>query len=339
MGNLKSKFLTISIGCLALAACISFPAWSANPPAPLNNPQTAAPGAINYVEGQAKIGSETLNSQSVGKVQLNQGQTLQTGNGRVEMLLTPGVFLRLGQDTSVTMVSPSLTNTKVKVNTGEATAEVDELYSQNNLMVAMDDSTVYIVHTGFYDFSPQQGIVRVLKGQAVVLRNDRHIRVNSGRQVNLFPETAQLKTTNFDKDEYKRDNPLYSWSKLRSQYLAEANANAAPQVYASNGWGGPGWWGPGWYWNPWFDTYTFVPGGGVLYSPFGWGFYSPWSIGYAPYTVYGGRVRHFDHGFDSWGMRGVERPRGNYGARGFERDRGEAREFRGGFRGESRDRR
>jgi hypothetical protein len=343
MRDFHSRFLVRSIGSLALAVLVSLPAWGANSPAPSDNPQTASPGAINYVEGQAKIGSETLSSQSVGKVQLKQGQTVETQDGRVEMLLTPGVFLRLGQDTSVTMLSPSLTNTKVQVNSGEATAEVDEYHSQNNLMVDVGDATVYLVHTGFYDFDPQQGIVRVLKGQAVVLRNDRHVRVNSGRQVNLFPETPRLKTAKFNKDEYKKDNPLYSWSKLRSQYLAEANVNSAPQVYAYNGWGGPGYWGPGWYWNPWFDAYTFIPGGGVIYSPFGWGFYSPWTIGYAPYTVYGGRARRFDHGFDSWGMRGVERPRGHFGARGFQHDARSAPEyhgeFHGGFRGSPDDRR
>jgi FecR protein len=329
MGHRKPKFFTRFFGSLALAALIAVPAWAQNSAAasaPSQHPETAAPGAINYVEGHVKIGSETLSSASVGKVQLKPGQTLETEDGRVEMLLTPGVFIRLGQDTSVTMVSPSLTNTKVKVDTGEATAEVDEYHSQNNLMVQVDDATAYLVHTGFYDFDPQQGLIRVLKGQAVVLRDDYHVRVNPGRQVELFPQTAKLQAVKFDVGQYKKQNPLYSWSKLRSQYLAEANVNEAPHVYGWNGWGpgwyGPGWWGaglgwgagwgpgwswygPGWYWNPWFMSYTFIPGGGVYYSPFGWGFYSPRYVERAPYAVQDGHLRDFNRGFDSWGLRGV----------------------------------
>lgn len=296
MHHFKSKLITRFLGCLALAGLISLPAWGQNyspsspqnPPSltPSGNPETAAPGTVNFVEGQAKIGSETLSSQSVGKVQLKAGQTLKTRNGRVELLLTPGVFLRLGQDTSVTMDSPSLTNTKVQVDTGEATAAVDEFLSQNNLMVQVGDATAYLVHTGFYDFDPQQGLVRVIKGQAVVLRDDRHVRVNSGQQVDLFPENARLKTTKFDINQYKDQNPLYSWSKLRSQYLAEANANQAPHLHHGwyrpgyfgwygwePGWYGPGWgwygpgwnsgwYGPGWYWDPDFDSYTLIPGAG-----------------------------------------------------------------------------
>ncbi len=313
----KSKITTRFIGCLALAALISFPAWgqSSASPAPSQNPATAGPGTLNYVEGQAKIGNETLSSASVGKVQLESGQTLNTENGRVEMLLTPGVFLRIGQDTSVTMISPSLTDTKVKIDTGEATAEVDEYHSQNNLMIQIGDATAYLVHTGFYDFVPLQGLIRVLKGQAVVLRNDYHIRLNPGQQVGIFPETAKLKAVKFDVGEYEKQNPLYSWSKLRSQYLAEANVNEAPYF---NGWYGPGWWGPGWgpawgwygpgwYWNPYFMSYTFIPGGGVLYSPFGWGFYSPRYVARAPYAVEGGQTRDFNRGFRSWGLHGVVR--------------------------------
>ena len=54
-----------------------------------------------------------------------------------------------------------------------------------------------------------------------------------------------------------------------------------------------GWYGLGWYWNRGFGMYSFIPGDGILYSPFGWGFYSPayiWSapVYVRPYRYYGG---------------------------------------------------
>lgn len=344
MRQFNSKFIIRFVGCLVLVAFMAFPALAATSSqlAPSDHPESASPGTINYVEGRARIGTETLSSQSVGKVALQAGQTLETENGRVEVLLTPGVFLRLGNDTSATMVSPSLTDTKVKIASGEATVEVDEYHSEQNLMIAEVDSTSYLVHTGLYDFDPQQGLARVVKGQAVVVQNDRHVRVNPGQEVNLFPETARLKVKKFDVAQYKRDDPLYSWTQLRSQYLAEANVNEAPYLYGWSGWGpggGPGWWswyGPGWYWNPWFMSYTFVPGAGVIDSPFGWGFYSPWSVGLAPYAVYGGQFRHFGHGFDTQGMRGAHPAAPHNGlrsARGSQHFGGAGRGFSGGFRG------
>jgi len=343
--QLKPKLISKFFGCFALAALISVPALaSPAASAPSEHPETASPGTINYIEGAVNSGTETLSSKSVGTVALKAGQVLSTENGRVEVLLTPGVFLRLGNDTSVKMVSPSLLNTKVDVTSGEATVEVDEYHNEQNLLIGEDGSTSYLVHTGLYDFDPQQGLIRVIKGQAVVVYNDRHVRVNPGREVNLFPETAKLKTTKFNVGEYKNDDPLYSWTKLRSQYLAEANVAEAPYVYGGwPGWWGPGWYGwysSGWYWNPWFASYTFIPGAGMIDSPFGWGFYSPWTVGLAPYAVYGGRVRDFGRGFDSWGMRGHEHPyvphEGNFnaGLRGFHNRAGVGDGFRGSAYGD-----
>jgi hypothetical protein len=78
-----------------------------------------------------------------------------------------------------------------------------------------------------------------------------------------------LKPQKFDRHE---TDDLFAWSKLRSQYLAEANASSAQTVLVSN----PGWWaGTGWYWNPWYSTWSFMPGTGYLYNPWGFGFYSP----------------------------------------------------------------
>src|ERR1700686_340562 len=57
-------------------------------------------------------------------------------------------------------------------------------------------------------------------------------------------------------------------------------------------------WGGGWYWDPWFSAFSFLPGGGIFYSPFGWGFYSPGLVYRAPF--YGG---HFYHAFNGANVR------------------------------------
>jgi hypothetical protein len=62
----------------------------------------------------------------------------------------------------------------------------------------------------------------------------------------------------------------------------------------------PGWYGDGWYWDPWFDAYTFIPGDGIFFGPFGWGFYSPWYVFGAPYFgfgYWGGYYHHFEPGY------------------------------------------
>ena len=70
----------------------------------------ARPGAINYVEGDAAIDNQPLNPDVVGSVELQKGQVLTTQAGKVEILLTPGVFLRVADNSTVKMVSPDLAN-------------------------------------------------------------------------------------------------------------------------------------------------------------------------------------------------------------------------------------
>src|SRR3974390_519291 len=99
----------MAVGSCFLAALLSVPTWGAT----TDNRRTAVPGTLNYVEGQASMGDQSLNSQAVGNAELQSGQVLETGNGKAEILLTPGVYLRLGSNSSVKMVSNSLTNVEV----------------------------------------------------------------------------------------------------------------------------------------------------------------------------------------------------------------------------------
>ncbi len=251
-----------------LAAILCAPAWGATP---------ALPGTLNYVEGQAAVGTEALNAKSVGSVSLQGGQTLTTETGKAELLLTPGVFFRIGDNSAATLVSPSLTNTEVSLSKGQALVEVAEIYKDNLLRVQEDGATTQLLKTGLYGFDANSGDVRVFKGEALVQDGDHNIKVKGGHELEVN-SSGQLKTHKFNKSTFE-ESDLYRFSSLRSQYLAEANGDAA-RLYVG---GGPGWYGAGWYWDPWFTAYTWIPGNGYFYSPFGWGFYSPWFVSYSPF--------------------------------------------------------
>ena len=109
------------------------------------------------------------------------------------------------------------------------------------------------------------------------------IEVKGGRQLALNGEP--LKPQRFNKDEATAD-PFYKWSSLRSQYLGEANLNLAEQ-YA----GYPDFY-PGWYWAGGPFGYTWLPGDGLFWNPFGFGFYSPFYIRGGGF-IYGGYGRGF----------------------------------------------
>ena len=276
-----------SIASMFLAVILSAPAFAADG-------HSALPGSINYVEGQAYIGSDSLNADSIGSIALEPGQTLATDDGKAEILLTPGVFLRVDSNSAVKMISPSITDTEVQLNQGRAMVEVAEIHDQNNLRISEGGLETRLVKKGLYEFDADRQEIVVFDGKAEVQDGDHTIGVDGGKRLGLNTNdvntNAQLKAHGFDKDEYKQSD-IYQWSSLRSSYLAEANVDAA-RVYVSNGYYGPGWVGAGWYWSPGFGGYTFIPGNGILYSPFGFGFYSPLVVFRSPlFFRFGGPFR------------------------------------------------
>ena len=277
-----------TIASFVLTAALMVPAWGAN-----SDTHTALPGTLNYVEGQVSIGNEALNAKSVGSTESQAGQTLTTENGKAEILLTPGVFFRLGNGSSAEMVSPDLTHTELNLTQGEAMVEVDEIHPENDIRITEAGASTRLLKTGLYDFDAAHEQVRVFDGKANVVAGDQKITVKGGHELSLNT-SGKLKATGFDKKEYAASDDLYRWSSLRSDYLAEANINTA-QVYVADGWYGPGWPGAGWYWSPWFGAYTFLPGDGFLYSPFGWGFYSPLWAHRPPLYGYGHYYHHFEN--------------------------------------------
>jgi hypothetical protein len=258
-------------------AAVSTPVWA---------DATARPGTVNYVEGQTVMGGQTLNAKSVG-VEIGEGNSITTLNGKAEILLTPGVFLRLGPNTSARLIAAKLTDIQVQLDQGDAMIEVDQIFPENHLRVLQGGFAIDLQKRGLYDFDAAENLVRVIDGEAVAINGAHRVELKGGHELNVA--TGDLKSHGFDKKTAEGD--LYSWSRLRSSYLAEANISEA-RVYV----GGPGFYGAGWYWNPWYSAYTFIPGDGLFFNPFGWGFYSPFMVYRAPffgYGFYGGAYRSF----------------------------------------------
>jgi hypothetical protein len=263
------------------------------PVAPAIAASSAVPGALNYVEGQVSIAGQPVTSQAVGSVQLEPNQVLQTGQGRAELLLTPGVFVRLGDNSSLRLISPNLGDTRVELLQGRAIVEVTEIFKDNNLWVMLDGASARLDKEGLYSFDADGRVVKVFDGEASVQANDHEVNLKKDRELAL---TGPSKTMHFDAKAQAAQDPLYAWSNLRSEYEAEASMQSARTVFVG---GSPYWDGPGWYWNPYWSMYGFIPGDGIWYSPFGWPFYSPWLA----YSAYGygfggyGYGRGFGHGF------------------------------------------
>jgi FecR protein len=112
-------------------------------------------GGINYVEGQAAIDTGTLTSDSVDSVALEKDQTLTTQAGKVEILLTPGIFLRVADNSQVKMISSGLADTEVELQKGRASIEVLDLHKENNIRINQDGASTKLLKNGLYQFDAE----------------------------------------------------------------------------------------------------------------------------------------------------------------------------------------
>jgi len=243
----------------------------------------ARPGTVNYVEGTAYLGGQPLNSNQAGNATLEAGQELSTQNGKAEILLTPGVFLRLDSNSTVKMVNPDLTLTQVALEKGRASVEVDEIHDQNDLQMIDGGVTTRLDKKGYYEFESDKPMAMVFNGMAKTeVANDKWKEIKGHHELMLTGNAngqslAKEKPADFDTN---TPDELYKWSSLRSEYLAEANNQIAGE-YAGAAYV------PGWYWNPYGWGYTFI-GADPFYSPFGWGFYPfGWGGGWGWYGGHG----------------------------------------------------
>ncbi len=283
--------------------------------------QSIAPshsGTVHYFEGDVTVDGVKLVSQVARFSEMKDQSVLHTGLGRAEILLTPGVLLRVGENSTVKMLDSRLMSTRVEFVSGIAMLEaVDSGTSIKDPAVTMvyKDFETQPVRFGIVEMKSEPSQVRVFKGEAKVVGNGTSVNVKDGSLINLSTTMATAKFDAKDGDE------LFVWSRDRSAYLSAANMSSA-QTLATSGYGanagcgtgtglgygnalvngfgsgygygyGSGYayrgWNPamwsgfsgGWYYNQCMNMYSYIPFGGVMYSPFGYGFYNPPTIGYA----------------------------------------------------------
>jgi hypothetical protein len=261
-------------------------------------------GVVQYVEGRAFLADKPVDPKFGQFPDIKDNQEFRTEEGRAEILLTPGVFLRLGENSSIRMLSNRLTDTRVEMLSGSAMIESDEIPKDNAIQLVYKGDNVRLQKQGLYRIDTEPARFKVYEGEAVVTDPSGQLTLKGGKQTNL---AGVLMAENFDRKEQDQD-ALYSWSDRRASYIAKANVASAASAngsyggygYSGLGYSGLGYGGlgygftgagygynnagflGGWAFNPGFGMYTWLPYSGFGYSPFGYTYYSPTTVAYAP---------------------------------------------------------
>src|ERR1700738_3791952 len=107
-------------------------------------------GVLQYVEGRAYLAAKPVEPKFAQFPDIKQNQEFRTEEGRAEILLTPGVFLRLGENSAIRMLSNGLTDTRVEGVNGSASVECDQLPKDNSIMLVYKDASISLLKHGLY---------------------------------------------------------------------------------------------------------------------------------------------------------------------------------------------
>ena len=230
---------------------------------------SAKSGLVHYTEGTVTLAGKPAAPTATYFPEMKNGEELRTELGRAEVLLSPGVFLRVSENSAVRMVSNRLEDTRLELIAGSALLEVGELNAkEQQIEVAIGGSTVEISKRGLYRMDADPAQVRVYDGSLAVIAGGQTVTVKEGRQALLGSMPTPEK---FNKE---KGDAFHRWAARRSGYIALANVSAAKRMYDNQT--------PCsaacWMFNPYFGSFTFIPMSGMYRSPFGWAFYSPRTI-------------------------------------------------------------
>jgi hypothetical protein len=222
-------------------------------------------GLVNDVQGTANVAMMQT---------VNVGHPIRTGSdGYVEILLRPGSFLRLGEDSEATLDDANLSSVKVTIKHGPALVEAAEINKDHPITITTGNLTTQIRNTGIYRF--ENGVATVLQGKLQTA--DSSLSYEKGWQV-------------FYQDNYRArkvgklvETSLDAYSQSRSGVIAGANLS----MVSSLGYGGTAGYSDFdiWLFSPYLRLYTYIPRSDYR-SPYGNRYYAV--PGRAPVRNYSG---------------------------------------------------
>lgn len=234
---------------------------------------TAEAGGVNHVEGGVKIARLAGKSGLLMKGDsVDVGDRVSTDiNGRAEILLNPGSYVRLAGDSEFEFKSTALEDLKIAVNKGSA---IFEVFATDDFRVIVEapNGKYDLIESGVYRIDvlgDGNSRLEVWKGKAMA----GDTKLKGGRSVTSADDAVAMKFDRDEKDEFEL------WSRTRAKDLAKTNnqlkdremRKALMRSFLGGRWNTYDSFGL-WVYSAQFGRYCFLPFGYGWSSPYGFGF-------------------------------------------------------------------
>ncbi|MEO8648869.1 MAG: FecR family protein [Acidobacteriota bacterium] len=237
---------------------------------------SARAGGVNFAQGAvAVLRKDGTGSRLIKGDKLEIGDRVSTGaDGRAEILLNPGSYLRLGGNSAFEFKTTSLDDLKLLVDRGSAILEVFAA-DDFDVFIKTPKVTFRLFETGVYRIDVKDNgfsTIAVWKGKAMV--NGSEEAIKDGREATVGANGVTV--AKFDRDD---KDSLEVWSKERAKELAKYSASlkqksmrtALMQSFLGRSWNMYNSFGL-WVYDPFGRSFCFLPFGYGWNSPYGYGF-------------------------------------------------------------------
>ncbi len=248
---------------------------------------SAHSGVVHYFEGTVSVDGQPLEPK-VGKFyDIKPGSELRTERGRAEVMLTPGIMLRLDENSSIRMVTNQLANTRLEFVSGAAALDSRNAAPGEPITIAYKDYQMRFSRSGRYRMDAEPPRLKVEEGEADVLLHDKSVTVKAAE---ALPLTAKLVA---HVEDHPIQDALDRWEQDRTATISADNTSAADSDNLSSTLSDPqsGAYDPG---TGYYGTLSPDPysggsyGAGASSFPFWLYGYGPMMHGYMPiYVPYG----------------------------------------------------
>jgi hypothetical protein len=168
------------------------------------------PGSIQYIQGEAFLDGRLLQLPEEGYKQIEKGQRLSTKMGYMELVLAPGIYLRLGTNGSLRMEQNQSREIRLELEQGSALIEVAQISQKDRISVRLSTSVVEFKKDGLYRIDAGPRELRVHGGTALVTREIKKAEIKKGKMVRLDGDLVSAKADTDVTD------PLHRWAAQRS---------------------------------------------------------------------------------------------------------------------------
>ena len=182
---------------------------------------SAHSGVIHFSEGSVFLDDQPVEHRVGRFAEMKPGSELRTEWGHAEVLLTPGMFLRIGDNSAIRMVSNRLSDTRVKLLHGSAVVESLKSSPGTSVTILCKDVETRFERPGLYRFNAEPAELRVEQGEAEVRTQGSPTTVAAGESLLLTDPKAAPQSTADAGDALDR------WSMRRSIAVAANDAAAA----------------------------------------------------------------------------------------------------------------